>query len=436
MKRFFGYFFLLILGGGAGIGVTYFAVPEVRQYWITKIDQFKLKQIEENEIDRGLDNQKLIQVLKLVPQNIELKEEFTGFLKPSREAFLSPKTQGILESIFYKEGQEVPAEKILAQIESDSLKLEKKLKQQELLIAQKNYQKLLKGSRKEDVDRLKSKLKELEVQIENVSWNLEKIKKLYQDGVVPEKQIQDTDANYRMLQQLLEQTRSSLTMAEKGNWDEDVETAHIQCELVQVALELIDKRIEDTCLKAPFLGYLAEVSAEIGEYATPPKILFHLIEMDPIIMEIGVPEYLLSRLHEQQLVDIKLNAFSEQPFSGEISRLPLITQANSRLFPVEIKIQNPEKKLKPGMLGTASITFKSLLSQYVFSLNYSIPKETKKIIYLESGGVCKRVELENCLIYQGQIIVSPELLASPQLIISGALDLSDGDRVQIVASQE
>lgn len=431
MKRFLIYGLVLIIGGGIGTLGSYFAIPEFRQELKNKIEKFKLAQIDQNAIDRGIEDQKLVRTQILKPQNIELLEEFTGTLKPNREVFLSPKLSGVLESVYYQEGQWVDAKKLLAETEIHHLNLELKLKKQELLLAQNQHQKLIKGSRQEEIDQIRFKVKELETQIENVNWNLTNTRKLYKEGVLPEKNYQDEESNLKGLKQLLEQTQSSLAMAEKGSREEDIEAARLQCQFQEIAIEAIQQKIQDAQIISPFAGYLAKSEAEVGEYVTPPKVLFHLIEMDPILLEVGVPEYLLAKIQMNQSVEVQINAFPEKTLVGKIAKIPFITSPNTRLFPIEILVENPLKQLRPGMIGKASISLKTLEEQYVFSLNYSIPQEGKKTIYLEDKGKCFRVELNDFVLYRGQILVSVSQLRSPNLITSGFLELSHGDEVKI-----
>jgi multidrug resistance efflux pump len=381
---------------------------------------------------------KRVRTLQLKPQSALLTEVFTGTFKAPREAFLTVKTPGILEKLFFHEGDFIEATnspQVLAQTDAKTLELELQVKQQELKMAQNQLLKLQQGNREEEIEEMRFKVKSTAIQEENARWNAQKIEQLFRERLVSEKAFQDAQAQVTSLTQTLQQFKSIQNLLEKGSREEDVEAGKLQCDLKTLEIQVLRQKLEETKVYAPFSGFIAECRGEIGEYQAPSQVLFHYIDLSEILLEIGVPEYLLPRLQLHQEVSIECYAFPQHSFLGKISKIPLVSPAHASLFPVEIRIANPEKRFKPGMRGKACITLDKVEEQYVFSLNYTLPLHDQKIVFVVDKGYCRKVVLSSFRSHQGNVILPIHQLPSSELILSGLFDLSDGDLLQILPQQ-
>lgn len=116
------------------------------------------------------------------------------------------------------------------------------------------------------------------------------------------------------------------------------------------------KGIGDTNIKAPFAGMIAERYISAGEYVTAPTKVVRLVSIDPLRLELTVPEAAVAEVKEGLAVDFNVIALPGQDFVGSIRYIGPSLTKETRALLVEAIVPNAEKKLRPGMFATAKIT--------------------------------------------------------------------------------
>jgi len=74
-----------------------------------------------------------------------------------------------------------------------------------------------------------------------------------------------------------------------------------------------------------------------------------IVELHPIVGVVYVTERDYARLKPGQLVSIKTDAYPGEQFTGRIERIAPIFRKSTRQARIEITIDNPQQRLKPGM---------------------------------------------------------------------------------------
>ncbi|MEM8832016.1 MAG: efflux RND transporter periplasmic adaptor subunit, partial [Cyanobacteria bacterium P01_G01_bin.19] len=67
-----------------------------------------------------------------------------------------------------------------------------------------------------------------------------------------------------------------------------------------------------------------------------------------------ISELDLGEVRIGQEVRVSLDAFQNQKFAGRVSRISPTTNLQSRQIPIEILLDNPDRKIKAGLLGRVS----------------------------------------------------------------------------------
>ena len=89
-----------------------------------------------------------------------------------------------------------------------------------------------------------------------------------------------------------------------------------------------------------------------GEMATtmPPSNIFHLVDTSTVKIECGINKD-EKRITVGKEVEIELDAYSDEVFTGTISVVNPMVDPSSRTFKVKIDITNPGFKLESGMFA-------------------------------------------------------------------------------------
>jgi membrane fusion protein (multidrug efflux system) len=133
----------------------------------------------------------------------------------------------------------------------------------------------------------------------------------------------------------------------------DSDAANLKNAKAQVAQQqaILDKKT----LKAPFAGHLGIRAVDLGQFVNAGTAIVTLQALDPIYMDFFVPQQAIAQIKLGQSVTIKIDAFTDRTFAGEISAINPRVDAASRNVQVRATLKNADHKLLPGMYATAVI---------------------------------------------------------------------------------
>lgn len=120
-------------------------------------------------------------------------------------------------------------------------------------------------------------------------------------------------------------------------------------------LGLARKQLSDATLVAPIDGYIDMRGIEPGETASPGKPVFRIVRLNPVEVNVGVPETEVHRVRVGQKVLVTLPALPGQSFEGAIRIINVSADQGTRTYMARITVPNPKHVLKIGMVAEARI---------------------------------------------------------------------------------
>lgn len=108
-------------------------------------------------------------------------------------------------------------------------------------------------------------------------------------------------------------------------------------------------------LKAPFSGRVGIVAINPGQYVNPGDKLLTLQTLDPIFVDFNLPQNNAEQIQVGQEIVVMTDAFKDASFVGKITAVSPKVDSNTRNIQVEAKIDNPDKKILPGMFANVNI---------------------------------------------------------------------------------
>ena len=122
--------------------------------------------------------------------------------------------------------------------------------------------------------------------------------------------------------------------------------------------------LENTQLKAPFSGIISGKYFEDGEiYSGSPvasigkPAVLSIIQINNLKSQVNISSTYFPSVSLGLKADIISDLYPDKPFKGEIFRIYPTIDNSSKTFVVEIKIQNDNLKLRPGMFAKVRINF-------------------------------------------------------------------------------
>jgi membrane fusion protein, multidrug efflux system len=106
-------------------------------------------------------------------------------------------------------------------------------------------------------------------------------------------------------------------------------------------------------LKAPFAGFVDTVSVELGEWVQTGAPVATILALDPILVKAEVSEVDLGSITIGSTAKVRLVNGTEM--DGTVKLVAREASAQTRTFPVEIALPNPDLKLPSGMTAEVSL---------------------------------------------------------------------------------
>jgi multidrug efflux pump subunit AcrA (membrane-fusion protein) len=183
---------------------------------------------------------------------------------------------------------------------------------------------------------------------ERAEDEFKRMKMLYDSKSLAPNDFQKYKAAYEHAKQDYEQAKS-------GGQREDKDLAKASYNQSAAHLEVARKALSDATLCAPTSGYIAKRSIEPGDTAAPGRVAFEIVQMDPVEMNVGVPETDIHMVRIGQKADISVPALPGKSFQGTVRVINVSADPNTRTYMTRISVANKEHELRVGMVAEATI---------------------------------------------------------------------------------
>lgn len=145
-----------------------------------------------------------------------------------------------------------------------------------------------------------------------------------------------------------------------------VSQAEANLEQAQAALKLLSVQQSKLEVAAPVDGIITARNIEVGEIAPAGATVYVIGQLDEVTLTVYIPEDQYGQIRIGQEVEVRVDSYPEQVFSGTVDRIADEAEFTPRnvqtvegrlttVYAVEIKLPNAYLELKPGM--PADVTF-------------------------------------------------------------------------------
>lgn len=186
----------------------------------------------------------------------------------------------------------------------------------------------------------------------------------------PRNNLAQAEANLQVAQAQLQNARAAMSRADtlyktQAITEAEYENARLSFANANAAvvraeadLESARDAMSDTRLKAPVAGTIIAKNVELGTVISSPTrdvgggtVLFKMANLDTVQIRTLVDETDIGKIAPGLAATITVDAYPNRPFRGAVLKIePQATvQQNVTMFPVLVRIANPDKLLKPGM---------------------------------------------------------------------------------------
>lgn len=192
--------------------------------------------------------------------------------------------------------------------------------------------------------------------------------------------------------------------------------------------------VENTQLLSPISGVVTARNYDNGDlYSSGAGPVLTIEQTNPVKVMVNISEEYYKKVYKGMTVDIALDAYKGETFSGKVTVVYPTVDVATHTFPVEVTISNPAQKVRPGMFARATVNFGSL--NHVLVPDEALVKQIgagDRYVYVYKDGKVSynKVELGQHIGTNYEIIsgVNP----GDEVVIAGQARLANGKEVEVV----
>jgi len=196
-----------------------------------------------------------------------------------------------------------------------------------------------KGQVLAEMDRLQ--LEQAKLQLQNDSIEYARLKALYQQGGVAASDFEAFELSYKLRQTSYRNLK------------------------------------ENTILKSPISGFITARNYDVNDLYSMGQPIFTVQQVTPVKLLVGVSESEYTKVKAGDKVTLTADALPGREFTGKVVRLHPTMNAATHTFNVEVKVDNNDRALRPGMYARVTINF---------GINQSVVVPDRAIVKQEGTG--------------------------------------------------
>lgn len=233
-------------------------------------------------------------------------------------------------------------------------------------------------------------------QLDNLKIELERVKALYQSGGVSKQQLDQMQMQY------------------------------------DVAKKSAENLKDNIYLTSPINGIVTARNFDNGDVAAGQPIL-QVMQINPVKLKINIPESFYNNVKKGMQVKAKTEIFGEEEFAGTVSLIYPTIDPLTRTFTCEVKVNNANSKLKPGMFGRVELNLGKAAT--IMVSDKAVVKQSgsnDKYIFVENNGVVEYRKVQLGRRIEDKIEIISGIADGENVVITGQSKLMDGTKVEVI----
>lgn len=205
--------------------------------------------------------------------------------------------------------------------------------------------------------------------------------------------------------------------------------AEAQLKSAEAALKLAQRQYDDSYIKAPLAGRLADRYVDEAAMVKPGDRIGVVVDARNMKLKTSVSESEVALLRAGQSATVAVDAMPGKTFSGKVISVAQ-KASGERTYPVEILVENdPAESLKSGMFGRGVIAVAHATGVLVVPRSAVLSDLSGRYVYVAENGIARRVPVKLGMQEQEQVQIVSGLSAGAQLVVSGQQRLSEGAKI-------
>ncbi len=281
-----------------------------------------------------------------------------------REARIGFNEAGRIDRMLKEEGDRVAEGELVARLEDDLLRSALAAAEARLGAARARLDKLLAGSRPQEIEAARAELERLRALAEDAALKVRRLERLALDRFAPRAELDTARAEARALEAQIRRQEQTLSLLLEGPREEDITAQRAEVARAEAELAAARARLAYSRLESKVAGTVTARLQEPGNVVLAHTPVYAIALDDPVWARVYAPEPYLGRLREGMPARILTDSGGRyEAWIGAISPVaeftPKFVQTEelrtSLVYRVRVYARNPDGGLRQGMPVTVEI---------------------------------------------------------------------------------
>ncbi|MCY6369053.1 efflux RND transporter periplasmic adaptor subunit [Clostridium ganghwense] len=386
-------------------------------------------------------------VNKVVKGDISKKVVYIGKIEPKQKISVVSKIPGVVQEVNFDIGDMVKKGDALFKIDDRDIRnsiedLQAQIESSEISIQTQEKQiESLKGSQFENqLNQLNQNLKMAQIQCDEAKNNLEDVKKLFKEGIVPQNDLTKSENAYKKAKTSLESAQKAYDLMINSINEENVEKAQKQLEQaklnkerLEIALKNAQNKLNDTIIKSPIDGVISKKQIEAGEMVGNNSIPFEIVQTDKVYVDAKLSEQYIDEIKKNSSAEIYIDSVSDKAFKGQIKYVSPAADERELTYLVRIEVDNKQNLLNPGMFCEAHFNVENKSNAVLVPTEAVLQEEGKNYVFIaKENSLAQKIVVKTGLQNEKNTEILSGLKGEEIIITKGQNYLKDGGSIKVV----
>ncbi len=234
----------------------------------------------------------------------------------------------------------------------------------------------------------------------------DRTERLVQTGGLPKQRLDDASDAVRMASAARDAARAEAKLARRG--------------------------LTEAVVRAPFGGTIVERAIEVGEWVAPGSPLLTLADTTLLKARVYLDPREALDVSVGSNVEVTVFARPGEAFRGRVVRVGEVINPRTRRLPVEIEIDDPETRLRPGLVARFTVETGDPKLVLLVPLEGVFERFGRQHVYVIEDGIARRQAVVIGSVRGGFAEIKEGLKVGDTVVIKGVARVVDASKVLIV----
>lgn len=363
------------------------------------------------------------------PGDITITTQVLGSIEAWSSVEVSAERPGRIERLEFDTGEAVTAGQLLAAVDWERAEIGVRDASAALEFAGAELRKIESLTRPQELRIAEANLKSAESRRDLAQKEYDRVQSLMRSNNASQSQFDAAKTDLEIAQRNWEASRQAYELAAVGSRSEDITMARLGVERAGIQLDIAYDDLDKAMVNSPLDGWVSRRHVELGEVVNAGTPLATIVDIARVKVMASIAQEDVSYLREDTPVHVELDALSGERFEGRVHVVDWVGDPVSRTFRVEVELNNPERRIRPGMMGRVTFTLDQLIGAKALRADWLWERDGKLGVFIVESETARFRPLKLGRFIGDEVIVEEGIEFGESLVIVGPEGLEDGQTV-------